>query len=99
MIRARFLHTSLFRRPAEPKTVLVEAGGTIYPVRISRNRRARRYTLRIRTASREAILTMPVRGNLAEASRFAQAHSGWLAQRLRQLPEVAPFSEGEIVPL
>jgi len=99
MIRARFLQTSLFRRPAEPKLLMVDVGGTVCPVRISRNRRARRYTLRIHTASREAILTMPLRGNLAEASRFAEAHSGWLAQRLRQLPEVAPFCEGEIVPL
>jgi predicted metal-dependent hydrolase len=91
--------TSLFRRPADPKTIAVEFGGSTFAVRVMRNRRARRYSLRIHNASREAVLTMPLRGNLADASRFAQAHGGWLAQRLRQLPAVAPFSEGEIVPL
>jgi predicted metal-dependent hydrolase len=91
--------TSLFRRPVEPKTITVEVGDASFAVRVSRNRRARRYTLRIHAASREAVLTMPLRGNLADASRFAHAHGGWLAQRLRQLPTVAPFSEGELVPL
>src|ERR1700682_4384043 len=95
MIRVR----SLFRRPVEPKAITVEFGDARFAVRVSRNRRARRYTLRIHAASREAVLTMPLRGNLSDASRFAQAHGGWLAQRLRQLPTVAPFSEGEPVPL
>src|SRR5579871_1402855 len=91
--------TSLFRRSPEPKSITVRVGDASFAVRVSRNRRARRYTLRIHTAQREAILTMPARGNLADAARFAQAHGGWLAQRLRQLPEVAPFADGEIVPL
>lgn len=94
MIRA-----TLFRPAPEPKTINVTVGDASYAVRISRNRRARRYTLRIHTALREAVLTMPVRGNLADATRFAQAHGGWLAQRLAQLPAVAPFADGEIVPL
>jgi len=91
--------TSLFRRPAEPRTIIVEFGDATFDVRVTRNRRARRYTLRINSAAREAVLTMPLRGNLADASRFARAHGGWLAQRLLQLPPTAPFSEGEIVPL
>jgi hypothetical protein len=93
------IRVTLFRRTPEPKTITVRVAGASFSVRVSRNRRARRYTLRIHTALREAILTMPVRGNLADATRFAQAHGGWLAQRLAQLPEIAPFADGEIVPL
>ena len=93
------LPPSLFRRPAEPKTIAVAVGDAVYAVRVSRNRRARRYTLRIHAASREAVLTMPLRGNLADASRFAQAHGDWLAKRFDQLPAIAPFVDGAIVPL
>ena len=93
------IRVTLFRRAPEPKTITVTFAGASYAVRLSRNRRARRYTLRIHTALREAVLTMPMRGNLADATRFAQAHGGWLAQRLAQLPEVAPFADGEAVPL
>ena len=93
------IRVTLFRRTPEPKTITVKVGNASYAVRVSRNRRARRYTLRIHTALREAVLTMPVRGNLADATRFAEAHGGWLAQRLAQLPAVAPFADGEIVPL
>jgi predicted metal-dependent hydrolase len=93
------IRVTLFRRAPEPKSITVKVGDASYAVRVSRNRRARRYTLRIHTALREAVLTMPLRGNLADATRFAQAHGGWLAQRLAQLPEVAPFADGETVPL
>src|SRR5258708_6276099 len=93
------MRLTLSRRTPEPKTITVKVGDASYAVRISRNRRARRYTLRIHTALREPVLTMPVRGNLADATRFAQAHGAWLAQRLAQLPEVAPFADGETVPL
>ena len=93
------IRVTLFRRTPEPKTITVRVGSASFPVRVSRNRRARRYTLRIHAALREAVLTMPLRGNLTDAARFAQAHGGWLAQRLAQLPEVAPFADGEIVPL
>jgi len=93
------IRVTLFRRTPEPKTITVRIGGASFPVRVCRNRRARRYTLRIHTALRQAVLTMPLRGNLADAARFAQAHGGWLAQRLGQLPEVAPFADGEVVPL
>ena len=93
------IRVTLFRRTPEPKTITVKVGDASFAVRVARNRRARRYTLRIHTALREAVLTMPVRGNFADATRFAQAHGGWLAQRLAQLPEVAPFTDGEIVPL
>ena len=68
-------------------------------VRLRRHRRARRYTLRIHPSDREAILTMPPRGTMADAKDFAQRHGGWIAARLGRLPKAAPFLPGTLVPL
>jgi predicted metal-dependent hydrolase len=93
------LRALLYRRPSEPQTIQIVFDQAIYLVRIRRHRQARRYTLRIHAASREVILTMPPRGSLREAKEFAQKHGGWIAARLRRLPEAAPFVHGTIVPL
>ena len=77
----------------------MQAGAAIYPVQLRRHRQARRYTLSIRPGSREAILTMPIRGNLTAAKDFAQAHAAWLAARLERLPKSEPFADGASVPL
>ena len=89
----------LYRRPHEPSTLLIKHGSQIFAIRIRRHRRARRYTLRIHPTDREAILTMPPRGAIAEAKEFAQLHGGWIAARLGRLPKAAPFQQGAVVPL
>jgi predicted metal-dependent hydrolase len=89
----------LYRRPAEPSRLLVKHGSQIYAIRLRRHRRARRYTLRIHPSDREAILTMPPRGTLADAKDFAQRHGAWIAARLGRLPKAAPFQPGTLVPL
>ena len=89
----------LYRRPAEPSRLLVKHGSQIYSIRLRRHRRARRYTLRIHPSDREAILTMPPRGTLADAKEFAQRHGAWIAARLGRLPKAAPFFPGTVVPL
>src|ERR1700704_5483260 len=89
----------LYRRPADPATLLVKHGSQVFAVRLRRHRRARRYTLRIHPTDREAILTMPPRGTIAEARDFAQLHGGWIAARLGRLPKAAPFQAGTVLPL
>ena len=93
------LRALLYRRPSEPQTIQIVFDQAIYPVRIRRHRQARRYTLRIHAATREIILTMPPRGSVREAEKFAQKHGGWIAARLRRLPEAAPFADGTVLPL
>jgi predicted metal-dependent hydrolase len=93
------LRALLYRRPSEPQTIQIVFDRAIYLVRIRRHRQARRYTLRIHAATREVILTVPPRGSLREAKEFAQKHGGWIAARLRRLPEAAPFTSDAIVPL
>ena len=83
------LHALLYRRPSEPQTIEIAFDGSIYPVLLRRHRQARRYTLRIQTATREVILTIPPRGSLNNAREFAQKHGGWIAARLSRLPEAA----------
>jgi predicted metal-dependent hydrolase len=89
----------LYRRPTEPHRILVKHGSQVFAIRLRRHRRARRYTLRIHPSDREAILTMPPRGNLADAKDFAQRHGAWIAARLGRLPKAAPFMHGTVIPL
>jgi len=89
----------LYRRPAEPSTLVVRHGSQFYSIKLRRHRRARRYTLRIHPTDREAILTMPPRGTIAEARDFAHVHGGWIAARLGRLPKAAPFQPGTVIPL
>jgi predicted metal-dependent hydrolase len=71
----------------------------VYQVRLRRNRQARRYTLRIHSATREVVLTMPPRGSLKQAREFAQKHGAWIAARLQRLPQAVPFLHGTVLPL
>jgi predicted metal-dependent hydrolase len=89
----------LFRRPSAPPAITVDFGGEVFPVRLRRHRQARRYTLRIQSATSEVVLTMPLRGSVRQASVFAQKHGAWIAARLERLPDAAPFAHGATVPL
>jgi predicted metal-dependent hydrolase len=93
------LRALLYRRPSEPSVAQVVFDKAIYLVRLRRHRQARRYTLRIDASSREVVLTMPPRGSIREAKEFAQKHGGWIAARLKRLPQAAPFAHGTDVPL
>ena len=89
----------LYRRPSEPSAISIMFDKSFYAVRVRRHRQARRYTLRIDSAAREVVLTMPPRGSLKEAREFAQKHGGWIAARLKRLPKAAPFTHGITLPL
>jgi predicted metal-dependent hydrolase len=94
MLRALFN-----RRPQTIDPIEIAHDDAKYLVRIKRHRQARRYTLRLVAATREVMLTMPPRGSLREAKAFAEKNSAWIASRVRHLPEMAPFRDGECVPL
>ena len=87
------------RRTSEPSVITVEFDREVYLVQLRRNAQARRYTLRIQTATREVVLTMPPRGSLKQAREFAQKHGAWIAARLQRLPQPVPFAHGEVLPL
>lgn len=93
----------LFRRdpPAarEAEFIDVAHGGENYRVRIRRTAAAKRFTLRVRTANEDVVLTIPVRARFSDAKSFATRHVAWIGARMRRLPEKVAFAPGDRVPL
>jgi predicted metal-dependent hydrolase len=73
--------------------------GETYRINLRRTAAARRFTLRVRAATQDVVLTMPARGSLGEAKSFAGRHAAWIGAKLRRLPEMIPFEPGAFVPL
>ncbi len=63
----------------------VKHSGETYRVLVKRAPAARRFTLRIRAATRDVTRTIPRRGALADAREFAERHAAWIGARLRRL--------------
>jgi predicted metal-dependent hydrolase len=77
----------------------ISYAGEIYRVNLRRIASARRFTLRVRAATQDVVLTMPARGSLGEAGAFANRHSAWIVAKLRRLPEKIGFTPGQSIPL
>ncbi|MEO8667684.1 MAG: SprT family zinc-dependent metalloprotease [Bauldia sp.] len=90
----------LFRKPQPPVTQHFEVATDRGPVSVSlrRDTRARNYTLRVKGAARQPVLTMPTRGSLREARAFLDRHTGWLAREMARLPDVTPIVDGAVIP-
>ena len=93
----------LFRRDPptarEADFIDVSHGGETYRVRVRRTANARRFTLRVRTAARDIILTMPARASFRDGQSFAERHGAWIGAKLRRLPEKVGLEAGDSVPL
>jgi predicted metal-dependent hydrolase len=92
----------MFRsRPApapEPAFVEVAHDGQRYRVAVKRVNRARRFTLRVRAATHDAVLTMPKGGSLRAARNFAERHAEWIGSRLDRLPQKISLVAGSAIP-
>jgi predicted metal-dependent hydrolase len=86
-------------RTSDPQAIEVAHEGAIYPIELRRHAQARRYTLRVKAASRAVVLTIPTRGSLREARSFAERNGAWIAARLKRLPDAIPFADGVTLPL
>ena len=75
----------------------VSHAGETYRINLRRAASARRFTLRVRTATQDVVLTMPARGSLNEAKFFASRHAAWIGAKLRRLPKQIPFAAGETI--
>lgn len=92
----------LFERRSPAPTVNeieVGHGGEVYRVALKRMASSRRFTLRVRTASRDVLLTMPSRSSLKSAREFAERHAAWIGARLARLPKPVAFVPGAVTPL
>ncbi|MCW5682195.1 MAG: M48 family metallopeptidase [Xanthobacteraceae bacterium] len=89
----------LKQAPQADERITLALGEQQFDIAVMRNPRARRYTLRVRDAKRDVVLTMPARGSIREAHRFAEKHTAWIASKLAQLPGRVPFADGETLPV
>lgn len=67
-------------------------------VRLKRNPRAKRFTLRLSRTDGKATLTLPTRASLREAEGFAHRQEGWLRTQLSALPERSVLLDGGRLP-
>lgn len=95
------MRVALLRRSAPDPSHLLVAGADGRPLRVAVRRRAaaRRITLRVSSATGEAVLTLPERTDLRTAQHFADDHAGWIATRLDKVPRRVAFENGALVPL
>ncbi|HTV33370.1 MAG TPA: SprT family zinc-dependent metalloprotease [Methylocella sp.] len=80
-------------------TIDVAHAGTIYKIQLRRSSAARRFTLRVRAATQDVVLTIPARGSLSEAKLFVNRHAAWIGTKLQLLPDKIPLTLGRLVPL
>jgi len=99
LFRTRLIPRRPAPAPPEPVQVTVPLTSGEVVVALKRNPRARRYTLRLRTATRDVVLTIPARGSVSEAVAFAQRHASWIEKRLERLAPVVAFTPGAFVPI
>ena len=91
---------ALFRRTAPDAAHLdVRHGSDSFRVILRRRATARRMTLRVSSATRDVVLTVPEHTDLTAATRFADGHGAWIAARLAKVPERVTFSQGVLIPL
>jgi predicted metal-dependent hydrolase len=68
------------------------------PLRIRRNKRAKRMILRADPATGTAVVTCPPWVSEAEARAFAEKQAGWINDRLAAAPKPLPFEHGGTIP-
>lgn len=82
---------------ALPDTLVI--GGQRVPLRIRRNRRARRMYLRYNPADHAFALTLPERTRLQDGVEFVRSQQDWIAETLQQLPSRQRLRAGMRLPL
>ncbi len=88
------LKTILSNSHSDP---VVDVEGEQVPVRILRNPRARRISMRADAVKREIRITMPTYAPTAAALQFVNTKREWIAARLQSAPDAAPLIPGSEV--
>jgi predicted metal-dependent hydrolase len=81
------------------RVFLTAKSGVSVPVRVQVDKRARRVSVRIDPAAREAVATAPNRRHAVDAIGFASERVDWIAERLGALPPQVAFRPGAFIPL
>ncbi len=100
--KARSLVTRILGRnpvaKAAETSFEIEHDGVRHRIHLKRVATARRYTLRVRMARGDVVLTMPLRGSSQAARDFALRHAEWVARRVGQLQKPVAFAPGAVIP-
>jgi predicted metal-dependent hydrolase len=83
--------------PVDPQHIRVH--GLKEPVEVRRHHAARRMTLRVSRTQRSVIVTLPMSCDLAQAGTFLTSNLDWVRERLGNLPDEVPFTDGCVMPL
>ncbi len=86
------------RKRADDETRLVTLADSVVPVRIRRNNKARRIILRVDSDTGGALVTLPRRATVAEATALVADQADWLLQCLADLPPRIRFADGAVFP-
>ena len=92
------LRLKLGLRPAPSDELFVVHQGRSYRVAIKRLASAKRFTLRVRAATQDVVLTIPARSKLGDVEIFANRHAEWIAHRMARLPERQLLVPGAEIP-
>ena len=76
---------------------MVDIEGEAVPVRIRRNPRAKRISMRADVVKREIRITMPTYAPTKAAMDFVAQKRNWIALRLHSAPAAAPLNAGKTV--
>ena len=89
------------RRPPAPSVAHIEVAhdGEVFRVALKRIATSRRFTLRVRAATRDVLLTAPARSSVKSAREFAERHAAWIGARLARLPQPVALTPGSVAPL
>lgn len=87
----------MWGQPELPDSLEIE--GRRLPLKATRNPRARRVVLRLDPLGEAALLTLPPGFSNREALAFLEKNRGWLAARLKRLPQRIPFTPGVQLPV
>lgn len=66
---------------------------------LRRHPRARNLTLRVNSATRKVVATIPQRASRREAASLVLANYTWIAERLAKAPIAQPLADGSEIPL
>ncbi|MBE7199376.1 MAG: M48 family metallopeptidase [Parafilimonas terrae] len=89
---------AFLRRP-DPDHLEVHHDGALLRILLRRRTAARRITLRVSSATGEAVITLPPRMAVSTAEKFVAGHAGWIAARLARVPERVAFEPGALIPI
>ena len=86
-------------RQHRPSYLDIEHDGIVYRVAVKRVATARRFTLRVRAARHDVVLTIPAQGSFVAARVFATRQAEWIANRIGALAPAIQFTPDSEIPL